>query len=214
VDGVRGDRPAGGVEPAGEFGRELDVRELRAPVGAEGGVVRDRRDRVEVEARAAVCLRGGRDHARPGREVIEQLDGQQVRREVVDVEGVLDAEVGEFAAPEVAAGVVQEEIEFVEPVPGRAGEVADGVDVGEVRGHERGVGAGRPELRGDGLALRGVPAVNDHVRAEPAEGESRRSPDPAGRPGDQRRRPREVPVGDACARFRWSCHRIRLGTGG
>ena len=147
--------------------------------------VRGAGDPTRIQGREPVSFRGGRNDASVRPEVIEQLGGQQVRREMVDLEGVLDAPVGETRFRDDPAGVIQEDVETVGRRPDGRGEIPHGLAVSEIRGEKSCLGTDSAEFVDDPSAGVRVATVDDHVGSEPAERERTRPPDAARRTGEE-----------------------------
>lgn len=208
--------------PAGEFEREREVREFRAPVGVELVVVLAPGERLDVEARTLVGLTGDDDDpsrvVRFGRSVAlseagEESRGEDERGEVVDVDRSFHPEVGASAVGEGPPGVVDQN---VDSVVGRFGsQISDRVHVEEVG--DQGADsrpARRVYLVDHRRRLVLVPAMDEHRRPAPTECEGRFPADTVAGTGDEHGHPVEsVGVGETAFCRMHVPHSYRCGQG-
>jgi hypothetical protein len=128
--------------------------------------------------------RGGHHPAAAGAQLWLQQPGEQVGRQVVDLERALVAVDGQLAPGERGAGVVDQDVDARQPGQLR-GEPADVVQPGEVDG----VRPGAVELGGDGGGPLRRPPDDHHLRAGPVQPPGGRRTDAVAGPGDDDDRP-------------------------
>lgn len=167
-----------------QFAGEEDIAEFRPAVGAEGGVVALALGvgGIEVGAEQVGGDAGGLDHRRARRgEFVEEQTGEKELREQIDLEGALEAVLGQRPFLLRAAGVVDEDVDPVvlrqlRREPHDVGEL--GV-VGEV--------VRAAEFGGDLLGLFGGAPDDDHAVSRPDDGARGGGADPVAAPCDDDR---------------------------
>jgi hypothetical protein len=144
----------------------VDVLQFGRVVGAYRAEVAVVVEVVEVECagHAGADARGLDHRGSGGGQLVEQQPGEQERRQVVDLEGLLEAVGGLGAVAEDAAGVVGEHVDAGVGGVEVGGELADLVQAGEVG--DVVVGA---DLPGDGTGLVRGATDDDDAMACPVE---------------------------------------------
>jgi hypothetical protein len=160
-------------QPGGELAGEQDVAQLRGAVDGERPVGFFRLQVVEIEPSLAVRIRGGVDHARrrAGDEAPDQPGGQHEIGHVIEREGALEPVLGDGAAGEHGAGIVDQHVDARLRGGDLAADALDLLEAQQIRIVDRVAAVGRAglDLRQRGGAARAVARHDDEARAHAGE---------------------------------------------